>query len=115
VSSAGFSFHAQLIAKRSGWMRHRLRRELTFVCDSQVLGEYLVIRALENGVQVIGLTRGAETRFHHAEKLDKDELMIFQFTEYTSAMKIRGKVQLFTKHGVINTADPVAPSDFKQA
>lgn len=74
--------------------------------ESPVQGEYLVIRALENGVQVIGLTRGVETRFHHAEKLDKDELMIFQFTEYTSAMKIRGKVQLLTKHGAINTSEP---------
>ncbi|GMA52526.1 transcription attenuation protein MtrB [Alicyclobacillus contaminans] len=82
--------------------------------DSPVLGEYLVIRALENGVQVIGLTRGAETRFHHAEKLDKDELMIFQFTEYTSAMKIRGKVQLLTKHGIVNTAEPVIPDNGKR-
>jgi transcription attenuation protein (tryptophan RNA-binding attenuator protein) len=70
--------------------------------DSPVMGEYFVIKALENGVQVIGLTRGSETRFHHAEKLDKNELMIAQFTEHTSAMKIRGKVELYTKHGVID-------------
>lgn len=73
--------------------------------DSQVLGEYFVIKALENGVQVIGLTRGSETRFHHAEKLDKGETMIVQFTEHTSAMKIRGKATLFTKHGVIPSGE----------
>lgn len=73
--------------------------------DAAVMGEYVVIRALENGVQVIGLTRGTETKFHHAEKLDKGEVMIFQFTEHTSAMKIRGKVMMYTKHGNINTAE----------
>lgn len=71
--------------------------------DSPVLGDYFVIRALDNGVQVIGLTRGSETKFHHAEKLDKGEIMIAQFTEHTSAMKIRGKAELFTKHGTIRT------------
>jgi transcription attenuation protein (tryptophan RNA-binding attenuator protein) len=30
-------------------------------------------------------------------------LMIAQFTEHTSAMKIRGKAVLFTKHGTIRT------------
>ena len=75
------------------------------VADSPVLGDYFVIRALENGVQLIGLTRGQETRFHHAEKLDKDEVMIAQFTEHTSAMKIRGKAIVYTKFGVINTAE----------
>ncbi|EPZ42660.1 MULTISPECIES: trp RNA-binding attenuation protein MtrB [Alicyclobacillus] len=73
------------------------------MADSPVLGDYFVIRALENGVQVIGMTRGPETRFHHAEKLDKNEVMIAQFTEHTSAMKIRGKALLYTAHGVIRT------------
>lgn len=73
--------------------------------DSPVMGEYFIIRALESGVQVIGMTRGPETKFHHAEKLDKGEIMIAQFTEHTSAMKIRGKVVLYTKHGTINTTE----------
>lgn len=71
--------------------------------ESPVLGDYFVIRAIENGVQVIGMTRGPETRFHHAEKLDKNEVMIAQFTDHTSAMKIRGKAILYTKHGRIRT------------
>lgn len=81
-------------------------RSVGDVADSSpVLGEYFVIHALENGVQVIGLTRGPETRFHHAEKLDKNEVMVAQFTEHTSAMKIRGKVCIYTKHGVIRNTD----------
>lgn len=66
-----------------------------------ISGEYVVIRALEDGVTIIGLTRGKDTRFHHSEKLDQGEVMIAQFTEHTSAMKIRGNAEVFTKHGVV--------------
>ncbi|WP_096434862.1 trp RNA-binding attenuation protein MtrB [Alteribacter populi] len=67
--------------------------------------EYIVIKARENGVNVIGLTRGSDTRFHHSEKLDKDEVMIAQFTEHTSAIKVRGKATIQTSHGEMNTND----------
>lgn len=66
-------------------------------------GDYVVIHAKENGVQVFGLTRGHDTRFHHTEKLDKGELMIAQFTEHTSAVKIRGKATVYTRYGVVET------------
>ena len=49
--------------------------------------DFVVIKAIEDGVNVIGLTRGTDTRFHHSEKLDKGEVMIAQFTEHTSAIK----------------------------
>jgi transcription attenuation protein (tryptophan RNA-binding attenuator protein) len=65
--------------------------------------DFFVIKAKENGVNVIGLTRGTETRFHHSEKLDKGEVMIAQFTEHTSAVKVRGKAVIFTKHGEVDT------------
>lgn len=65
--------------------------------------DYIVIKAQENGVQVIGLTRGRDTRFHHTEKLDKGEVLIAQFTENTSAVKIRGKAEVQTKHGNIES------------
>lgn len=65
--------------------------------------DYVVVKALENGVTIIGLTRGKDTRFHHSEKLDKGEIMIAQFTEHTSAIKIRGKVELLTRHGRMRT------------
>ncbi|HEX3031080.1 MAG TPA: trp RNA-binding attenuation protein MtrB [Bacillota bacterium] len=68
-----------------------------------ISGEYIVIKALENGVTIIGLTRGKDTKFHHTEKLDKGEVMVLQFTEHTSAMKIRGKAQVSTKHGIVET------------
>lgn len=66
-----------------------------------ISADYIVIKAMENGVTVMGLTRGKDTKFHHTEKLDKGELMIAQFTEHTSAIKIRGKVEVLTKHGRI--------------
>ncbi|MCY0875640.1 MAG: trp RNA-binding attenuation protein MtrB [Firmicutes bacterium] len=65
--------------------------------------DYIVIKAKESGVQVIGLTRGQDTKFNHLEKLDKGEVMICQFTEYTSAIKVRGHATISTKHGVIET------------
>ncbi|MFC0559873.1 trp RNA-binding attenuation protein MtrB [Halalkalibacter alkalisediminis] len=67
--------------------------------------EFFVIKAKENGVNVIGLTRGSDTRFHHSEKLDKGEVMIAQFTEHTSAVKIRGKALIQTSHGTMDTED----------
>ncbi|MEG1500809.1 MAG: trp RNA-binding attenuation protein MtrB [Clostridiales bacterium] len=66
-------------------------------------GEFFIVKAEENGVMVIGLTRGKETRFHHNEKLDKGEVMIFQFTEHTSAMKIRGKASIYSRHGLVES------------
>ncbi len=63
--------------------------------------DFFVIKAKENGVNVIGLTRGENTRFHHSEKLDKGEIMIAQFTEHTSAIKVRGKALIQTKLGEI--------------
>ncbi len=65
--------------------------------------DYIVIKALENGVKVIGLTRGKDTRFHHSEKLDRGEIMVAQFTEFTSAIKVRGKAVLYTPYGTIES------------
>lgn len=67
--------------------------------------DYIVVKALENGVTIIGLTRGKDTKFHHSEKLDKGEVMVAQFTEHTSAVKIRGKAEILTRHGRITSAD----------
>jgi transcription attenuation protein (tryptophan RNA-binding attenuator protein) len=67
--------------------------------NSNAKSDFFVIKALEDGVHVIGLTRGTDTRFHHSEKLDKGEVMIAQFTEHTSAVKIRGKAVIQTSHG----------------
>ncbi|TVX92883.1 trp RNA-binding attenuation protein MtrB [Paenibacillus agilis] len=65
--------------------------------------DFIVIKAKEQGVQVIGLTRGQDTKFHHTEKLDKNEVLIAQFTDHTSAIKIRGKAMIMSKHGTVHT------------
>ncbi len=71
--------------------------------EDGVQAEYVAIKALENGVTLIGLTRGRDTRLSHTEKLDKGEVMLAQFTENTSAMKIRGKAIIYTRFGCIET------------
>lgn len=71
--------------------------------NEKATGDFFVIKALEDGVNVIGLTRGTDTRFHHSEKLDKGEVMIAQFTEHTSAVKVRGKAEIQTSHGDMDT------------
>ncbi|MDO9509454.1 MAG: trp RNA-binding attenuation protein MtrB [Thermovirgaceae bacterium] len=72
-------------------------------CDCSVLSDFVVVKAQENGVSVIGLTRGQETRFAHSEKLDAGEVWIAQFTEFTSAMKIRGRATIMTAHGTLES------------
>ncbi|WJY28598.1 MULTISPECIES: trp RNA-binding attenuation protein MtrB [Sporosarcina] len=67
--------------------------------------DYIIIKAEEDGVSVIGLTRGNDTKFHHTEKLDNGEVMIAQFTEHTSAMKIRGKAEITTAHGIVSSEE----------
>jgi transcription attenuation protein (tryptophan RNA-binding attenuator protein) len=64
-----------------------------------ITGEYIMVKALEDGVTIIGLTRGRDTKFHHSEKLDQGEVMIAQFTGHTSAIKVRGRAEVFTKIG----------------
>ncbi|MCI5604452.1 MAG: trp RNA-binding attenuation protein MtrB [Clostridia bacterium] len=69
--------------------------------ENLIGNEYISIKALENGVNIIGLTRGKDTKFHHTEKLDEGEVYIAQFTEITSAIKIKGKAEIYTKYGKI--------------
>lgn len=71
--------------------------------ENNVAGDYIVIKALENGVSIIGLTRGKDTRFHHTEKLDAGEIYVAQFTEVTSAIKINGRAEVLTKLGKLQS------------
>lgn len=66
-------------------------------------GDYIAVKALENGVQVIGMTRGRDTKLHHAEKVDAGEVMVAQFTDNVSAIKIRGKAIVYTRFGTIES------------
>lgn len=65
--------------------------------------EYVAIKALSRGVQIIGLTRGNETRPLHTEVLDAGEVILFQFTENTSAVKIRGNAEILTAFGKVES------------
>jgi transcription attenuation protein (tryptophan RNA-binding attenuator protein) len=71
--------------------------------EDKANNDYVVIKALEDSVNVIGLTRGTDTKFHHSEKLDAGEVMIAQFTEHTSAIKIRGHAKIFTAVGEVES------------
>ncbi len=73
--------------------------------EDKISGEYVAIKAEENGVTIIGLTRGRDTKFHHTEKLDKGELLLAQFTENTSAIKIRGKAIIYCRYGTIQCGE----------
>ncbi|MCI5970859.1 MAG: trp RNA-binding attenuation protein MtrB [Clostridia bacterium] len=65
--------------------------------------DYVVIKALEDGVSITGLTSGRDTKFHHTEMLSAGEVFIAQFTDVTSAMKIKGNAVIYTKHGEVTT------------
>ncbi len=64
---------------------------------------YICVKALERGVNVIGITRGENTKFHHTEKLDAGEVLIAEFTENTSAIKVKGKAEIYTQYGKIES------------
>ena len=61
--------------------------------------DFIVVKALEDGVNFIGMTRGKDTRLQHTEKLDAGDVIIAQFTENISAVKVRGHALILTKHG----------------
>ena len=73
--------------------------------EQNILGDYICIKAEENGVNIIGLTRGKDTKFHHTEKMDKGEVVFAQFTENTSAIKIRGKATIICRYGQIQSGE----------
>ncbi|MFB5265976.1 trp RNA-binding attenuation protein MtrB [Paenibacillus enshidis] len=73
--------------------------------EEKSTADYIVIKAKSSGCQVFGLTRGQDTKLHHSEKLDKGEVLIVQFTEHTSGIKVRGKALVMTKHGVVDTEE----------
>jgi len=68
---------------------------------NQLCEDFIVVKAEEDGVNIIGITRGKDSKFHHTERLDGGEVYIAQFTETTSAMKIKGNATIYCKHGII--------------
>ncbi|TMF67490.1 MAG: trp RNA-binding attenuation protein MtrB [Chloroflexi bacterium] len=71
--------------------------------DEEASGRYIVVKALEDGVVIMGLTRGKDTRSHHSERLDAGEVLVAQFTALTAAIKIRGKAEVMTDVGKVES------------
>jgi transcription attenuation protein (tryptophan RNA-binding attenuator protein) len=69
----------------------------------EATGRYIVIKALEDGVVIMGLTRGRDTRSHHSERLDAGEVLIAQFTDMTAAIKVRGRAEILTDVGRVDS------------
>ncbi|HEV2217082.1 MAG TPA: trp RNA-binding attenuation protein MtrB [Candidatus Dormibacteraeota bacterium] len=67
--------------------------------EEAAAGRYVVVKALEDGVTIMGLTRGKDTKSHHSERLDAGEVLVAQFTELTAAIKIRGHAEILTDVG----------------
>jgi transcription attenuation protein (tryptophan RNA-binding attenuator protein) len=63
------------------------------------VNRYIVVKAMEDGVIIMGLTRGRDTRSHHSERLDAGEVLIAQFTDLTAAIKVRGRAEILTEVG----------------
>jgi transcription attenuation protein (tryptophan RNA-binding attenuator protein) len=66
-------------------------------------GRYIVVKALEDGVVLMALTRGRDTRSHHSERLDAGEVMVAQFTQMTAAIKVRGRAEIMTDVGQVRS------------
>ncbi len=72
---------------------------MTELEEGAATGRYVVVKALEDGVVIMGLTRGKDTRSPHSQRLDAGEVLVAQFTELTAAIKIRGKAEILTDMG----------------
>jgi len=70
--------------------------------NSVINSAYICVKSLEDGVNIIGMTRGRETRLQHTEILNEGEVLVAQFTDNISAMKIRGKAIIYTANGEIH-------------
>src|SRR3954469_24968818 len=97
--------------RQPGWRRSGRRRSPTameeaMVEDEEPSNRYIVVKALEDGVVIMGLTRGKDTRSPHSGRLDSGEVLVAQFTELTAAIKVRGKAEILTDVGKV----PPGPS-----
>ena len=71
--------------------------------NNKAQSDFVVVKALEDGVNVMGLTRGGATRFHPTEKRGEGEVYIAQYTETTSAIKINGRASILTAYGAVES------------
>ena len=71
--------------------------------NNKAQSDFVVVKALEDGVNVMGLTRGGATWDYRGEKLGGGEVYIAQFTETTSAIKINGRASILTAYGAVES------------
>src|SRR6266849_2756802 len=90
-------------ASRAGDELERRRAVEMSEDEGAASSRYVVVKALEDGVVIMGLTRGKDTRSHHSERLDAGEVMVAQFTELTAAIKIRGRAEILTDVGRVES------------
>lgn len=67
--------------------------------------DYFIVKALADNVQIVGLTRGDGTKPQHTENMHAGEVILLQFTENISAIKVRGEAEIYTKHGTITCGE----------
>ena len=68
-------------------------------------GGGFAVRALADGVCVIGISRGQVSKLQHTEHLERGEVMVAEFTESISAVKIRGRAEILTPYGAFVTEE----------
>ena len=68
-------------------------------------GNPIIIKALEDGVSMILMLSKYNYLSHHIEKMDKGDVLIVQFTEFTAAIKIKGNAQILTSSGEVISGD----------
>jgi transcription attenuation protein (tryptophan RNA-binding attenuator protein) len=69
----------------------------------KITHEFVVIKAAAGGAQMMGLTRGTETKSHHVEMLDEGEVLVAQFTDNTSIIKVKGNAEIYTPYGIVKS------------
>mgnify|MGYP000644639313 CR=1 FL=1 len=64
------------------------------------MDEYIVVKALENGVNIIGLQAARIQSFIIRRNLIRERIFLAQFTDVTNSNKdLNGAAEIYTKHG----------------
>ena len=66
---------------------------------------YICVKALEKGVNIIGVTRGEVTKIHHTEKLDQGGGSDCAVYGEIPLHEIRGKAEVYTQFGMIRAGE----------
>jgi len=56
-------------------------------------------------VNIIGLTRGKDTKFHHTRNWIRVKFLLPSLPIILSAIKIRGKARILSRHGEVYSGE----------